>query len=167
MIMQYPTLDTCRQLLFPLIREHMTTTEPPPMYEEQPQGMEKLRSNFALMAWDAYPDLLSKAAYIFCSIIDSRPFSNGNKRLAVAALAYVLVANGRSITVPSVRAAQEQLKRFFPRLQWEEMPNFHHPHEHFLYHLALIMADRAQKGHMTFQQEQAAVRELLQFVTGS
>lgn len=163
--MQYPTLDICRQLLFPLIRANMTTLEPAPVYEEQVQGLEKLRSTFALAAWDTYPDLLSKSAYIFCSIIDGHPFSNGNKRLAVAALTYVLVVNGEHISAPSMKAVQQELVRFFPALTWEDVSSFKHPHEYFFYHLALIIADRKQKGQMTFQQEQAAVRELLTFIT--
>jgi prophage maintenance system killer protein len=163
--MHYLNLDICRQVLFPIIRGHMLRAAPAPIYEEQIEGMEKLRSIFALMAWDTYPDLLSKAAYVFCSIMNGRPFSNGNKRLAVAALVYLLVINGMRVNMPSTEAVQEKLRQHFPRMQWERTSMLQETHEKFFYHLALVISDSAQKGHMTLQQEMFAVRDLLLFMT--
>jgi death-on-curing family protein len=166
MTTHYPSLQACRDLLFPLIRREMATMEPAPFYEDERRGMEKLESIFSLMQRGSYyPDFTAKAAYLFCSIIDGHPFSNGNKRLAVATLTYFLVLNGKRISAPSMHAVREALQGQFPRLRWEEVVAFHHPHEYFFYHLALIVADRTQKGKMTFREEQRAVGKLLEFVT--
>lgn len=46
---------------------------------------------------DLYPDLPSKAAALVHSIITNHPFSDGNKRTAVVALAVMLEVNGRTL----------------------------------------------------------------------
>ena len=163
--MNYPTLDICRQLLFPFIREHMARVEPAPMYENEQRGLEKLESTYTLMQSEHYPDLMGKTAYLFCSIIDGHPFSNGNKRLGVATITYFLITNGVRISAPSMETVRMELQRLFPKLRWENIHAFRHSHEYFFYHLALIIADRSQKGQMTFRQEQSAVRQLLEFIT--
>ncbi len=163
--MNYPTITICRQLLFPFIREEMVAFEPAPKYEYEQRGLDKLESAFALMQNEHYEGVMSKAAYLFCSVIDSHPFSNGNKRLAVSVLTYFLLTNGIRISAPSMEAVHQELKRLFPKVKWESVEAFKYSHEYFFYHLALIIADRAQKGQMTFQQEQSAVRQLLEFIT--
>ena len=164
MTMHYPTLPICRTLLFPMIGQHMAKAEPAPYYNGEKRGLDRLQSIIELMQRDNYPDLLSKAAYLFCSVIDGHPFSNGNKRLAVTLLTYVLLMNGYRINPLGMIAVRTELERFFPNLTWEDVHAFRHPHEFFFYHLALIIADRAQKGKMTFRQEQDAVRQLLDFI---
>lgn len=162
--MNYPTLSICRELLFPIIRQHMAAHEPAPYYDDERHGLEKLKGTFELMQRENYPDLLSKAAYLFCSVIDGHPFSNGNKRLAVTLLTYTLLMNEFRISALGMHAVRAELERFFPKLRWEDVHAFRHPHEYFFYHLALIIADRAQKGKMNFRQEQDAVRQLLMFI---
>ena len=166
MLFHYPTLAACRAILFPMIRTEMAVFEPAPAYEEERHGIQKVESIFALMQRDVYyPDFFAKAAYLFCAIIDGHPFPNGNKRAAVAAITYFLVANGRRIYGPDMHAVRDALQAQFPNLQWQKVDAFRHPHEYFFYHLALVIADRAQKGKMTFRQEQSAVALLLQFIT--
>lgn len=160
----YPTIQACRELLFTLVRQHMTNLEPAPWYEDEGRGLNQLQSIFALMERDEYPDLLHKGAYLFCSIIDGHPFSNGNKRLAVTLLTYFLLINDYRISAPSMHVVRDQLRMYFPKVQWESVESFRHSHEYFFYHLALIIADRMQKGKMTFRQEQEAVQELLKFI---
>ncbi len=162
--MHYPDLTMCRQLLFPLIRAEMVSTEPAPNYEFERLGLEKLKTIFDLMQSDRYEQLLEKAAYMFCSIIDGHPFSNGNKRMAVAALSYFLLKNGCRMSPVSMEAVRAALRDSFPALRWETVHSFTHAHEYFLYHLALVVADRNQKGKITFRQEQEAVRDLLGFI---
>lgn len=163
---RYPSLEACTQLLFPIIRKEMIAFEPAPAYEEEQIGLKKLGSIFQLMQEDQYyPNFLSKAAYLFCAIIDGHPFSNGNKRLGVAVLTYFMIMNGYKLSAPSMGAVYEALREQFPKLRWENVLAFRHPHEYFFYHLALIIADRAQKGKMTFKQEQTAVQELLHFIS--
>lgn len=166
MTFHYPSLQACREFLFPMIRTEMVTFEPAPAYEEERRGLEKIESIFALMKRDAYyPDFFAKAAYLFCSIIDGHPFSNGNKRMAVSVLTYFLLLNGYRISEPGMHAVRDALHEQFPKLRWENVQSFRFAHEYFFYHLALIIADRAQKGKMTFRQEQSAVVQLLQFIT--
>lgn len=160
----YPTIDTCLSLLFPLIRREMVQSEPAPWYEDERRGIERLSGTFDLMQRPEYEGDLAKAAYLFCSIIDGHFFSNGNKRLGVAALTYFLVVNHWKISAPDLLDLRAELQRFFPMLTWEDVHAFRYPHEYFFYHLALIIADRKQKGAMTFQEEQRAVRDLLGFI---
>ena len=160
----YPTIDVCRELLFPFIRKWMATNEPAPYYEDERSGLGKLEGTLLLMERDEYEDLLAKAAYLFCSIVDGHHFSNGNKRLGVALLTFFLLTNNCKISAPDLQIMREELTKAFPRLIWEDVAVFKFPHEYFFYHLALIIADRRQKGKMTFQQEQAAVKTLLQII---
>ena len=163
--MHYPDQGICRQIIFPLIRKEMAIAEPAPFYERERSGLERVDSIFALMKRDDYFGVLSKAAYLFCSVIDGHPFTNGNKRLAVALLSFFLLTNAYRVHAPSMELIRRELRKAFPNLRWQRVKSFRHPHEYFFYHLALIIADRTQKGHMTFQQEQQAVRELLVFIT--
>ena len=166
MTLRYPSLPACRELLFPMIRSQMSSFEPAPPYEDEKRGLEKCESIFALMQRDGYyPDFFAKAAYLFCSVIDGHPFSNGNKRMAVAVLTYFMIMNGYHLSAPSMEAVRGALHDQFPHLRWEHVEAFRHAHEYFFYHLALIIADRNQKGKMTFRQEQSAVVQLLEFIT--
>ncbi len=165
MAIQYPTLQACRKLLFPLIKESMANNEPAPHYASERSGLNRLESIFSLMQTEHYESLHTKAAYLFTSVIDGHPFSNGNKRLAVTLLTYFLIINEMKIHAHNMEAVRLELRRIFPKLRWEEVHAFKFPHEFFFYHLALIIADRQQKGQMTFRQEQSAVTELLKFIT--
>ena len=162
----YPSLEACRRLIFPMISREMVAFEPAPAYEEEKIGLQKIDSIFQLMQNDTYySDFLTKAAYLFCAIIDGHPFSNGNKRMAVSALSYFLVYNKHQLSEPSMQAVRDALREQFPKLRWENVQSFRFAHEYFFYHLALIIADRAQKGKMTFRQERDAVVQLLRFIT--
>lgn len=160
----YPTLDDCKLQLFPYIKKKMAADEPVPSYAYEPSGLNRLESILTLMQRDDYPDHGAKAAYLFCSVIDSHPFSNGNKRLSVTLLTAFLLLNGYKIHGPNMRVMRDEMHKAFPNLKWEEINEFSQPHEHFFYHLALIIADRSQKGHMTFAQERHAVEMLLKSV---
>ncbi|OGJ58396.1 hypothetical protein A2881_05835 [Candidatus Peribacteria bacterium RIFCSPHIGHO2_01_FULL_55_13] len=162
--MRYPTITAAHELLFPLIRENMAKSEPAPYYDDERRGIDRLAATFDLMQRDEYADTLSKAAYLFCSVIDGHFFSNGNKRLGVAVLTYFLVVNGWKLSAPNLEDLKAELQHFFPHLRWEEVNAFRYSHEYFFYHLALIVADRKQKGSMKFTEEQKAVRELLAFI---
>jgi death-on-curing family protein len=162
--MQYLTIDQCRLLLFPYVRSRLIEAEPAPNYDEEQSGLRRLDGIIHLMQRDEYEGVLRKAAYLFCSVIDGHPFSNGNKRLAVTLLLFFLLTNGWLVSAPNMEVMRSELMRIFPNLQWEEVTTFHHAHEYFFYHLSLIIADRKQKGQMTFHQEQDAVRQLLEVV---
>lgn len=159
--MEYPTLALCRELLFPYIRSRLAINEPAPYYEDERRGLEKLESGFVLMQRPEYEGAIAKAAYLFCSIVDGHHFSNGNKRLGVTLLLFFLLQNGYLVSAPDMEIMRQELARLFPNLVWENVQSFHFPHEYFFYHLALIIADRKQKGQMSFAQEQEAVKQLL------
>lgn len=159
--MNYPTLDTCRSLLFPYIRSRLVENEPAPSYEIEGSGHRGLEGIFDLMERDEYEGILAKGSYLFCSVIGGHHFSNGNKRLGVTLLLYFLLSNGYKVSATNMEVMRSELMRLFPNLHWEEVYAFHYPHEYFFYHLALIIADRKQKGKMSFAQEREAVQELL------
>ncbi len=162
--MQYPTLAACRDQLFPYIRSRLARNEPAPWYEDERTGLQKLEAGFVLMQRLEYDGALAKGAYLFCSVVDGHHFSNGNKRLGVTLLLYFVLQNGYLVSAPDMEIMRQELARLFPSLIWEHVSGFRFPHEYFFYHLALIIADRKQKGQMTFAEEQEAVKQLLAVV---
>jgi death-on-curing family protein len=161
----YPSIEDCvNEGLFGYIRKKMAKQEPAPFYEEEQRGIDNLESIFQFMKRDEYNGVLHKAAYLFCSIIDGHHFSNGNKRLAVTLILYFLLFNDYQIHSKNIEVMKEELMNLFPNLKWDEDAEFQLPHEYFFYHLALIIADRNQKGNMTFSEEHSAVVELLKVV---
>ncbi|MBU0766755.1 type II toxin-antitoxin system death-on-curing family toxin [Patescibacteria group bacterium] len=162
--MKYIDLSICEKFIFQYIQDNMASKEPAPMYGRETSGIKRLEAIFHLMQRSDYKGLLGKAAYMFCSVIDSHHFSNGNKRLAVSLLIFFLLVNNRSIHAPNMEVMRGELNKAFPKLKWQDVQSFSYPHEYFFYHLALIIADRSQKGKMTFTQEQEAVKNLLEVV---
>lgn len=163
--MRYPTISFCKQGLFAYIRTWMAKVEAAPYYEQEGTGIQHLESILSFMKRPEYRGVIAKAAYLFCSIIDGHPFSNGNKRLAVTLIVYVLLENGYHLNAKSSIFVRRQLKRTFPKTRWKNIRSFSLPEEYFLYHLALVIADRTQKGNISFQDEQFLVRELLKKIT--
>lgn len=163
--MRYPTLQRCEGTFFSYIRTWMAKAESAPFYEMERSGLEKLESIFSFMKRSEYRGVIAKVAYLFCSVIDGHPFSNGNKRLAVTLIVHVLLENEYRMDAQSIVFVRRQLKRVFPRTRWRNVRSFSLPEEYFLYHLALVIADRTQKGQISFQDEQFFVRELLKKVT--
>ena len=56
---------------------------------------------------DLYPDLFTKAASLMHSLINNHPFTDGNKRTAIAAASIFLLRNNYSL-----RALNKELERF-------------------------------------------------------
>lgn len=52
---------------------------------------------------DLYPTLLDKAVATFYFVIKNHPFENGNKRMAVMLMIYLLYKNGKFIAIPPSR----------------------------------------------------------------
>src|SRR3989339_120920 len=59
---------------------------------------------------DLYPNISTKSAVLFYSIIKNHPFDNGNKRIATAALLVFLYLNGYWILDPKKAIYKEALK---------------------------------------------------------
>lgn len=161
--MRYVSHKEC-EVLFLLIRKRMSFHEPAPPYENEQHGQARLRTILHFARTPGYRGVLAKASYLFCSTIGGHPFSNGNKRLAVILVAYFFVKNGYQISIHDAALARQQLKAAFPHLRWRRVRSFERPAEHFLYHLAMVIADRTQKGNISFQDEQYLVKELFRKV---
>lgn len=56
---------------------------------------------------DLYPDLFAKAASLMYSLIKNHPFTDGNKRTAIAAASIFLLRNNYSL-----KASNKELERF-------------------------------------------------------
>lgn len=56
---------------------------------------------------DLYPDLFAKAASLMHSLIKNHPFTDGNKRTAIAAASIFLLRNNYSL-----KASNKELERF-------------------------------------------------------
>ena len=85
-----------------LARELMTWDEPIPDFGSRfPNVLEScLRTPFQTFGGrKLYKGLLGKAATLFYLMIKNHPFQNGNKRIAMTALFYFLMKNGRWLRV--------------------------------------------------------------------
>ncbi len=158
MSVRLPTIGLCETAIFGLAEGAHTRS-----FLSDARGVQHLASLLRL-AGETHDDTLAAAAYLFCAIINQRPFARYNEALAVTLLTSTMLLNNYVIAAHSLEAIREQMQWLFPKLQWNEARTFAAPHEAFLYHLARVMADPNQKGPLTLAQEQAAVRHLLPLI---
>lgn len=138
-------LEHCRRVVFPFIHRNLTAHEPAPLYEKEQRGMSELGKVLAFMRdRQFYPTAADKAAYLMCSIAGSQYFSNGNKRLGVAALLFFLGLNQASMEILRRGEYCKLLVAVFPRARWEDNPRIPDAHSLFLYNLALVVGDRSR-----------------------
>lgn len=141
--MRYLDREFCRNVVFPFIHRNLTEHEPAPMYEQEQRGMNELEKVLTFMRDDQfYPAPEEKAAYLMCSIAGSQYFSNGNKRLGVAALLFFLGLNKTAMELLDQGGYRELLATVFPHSRWEDNPRIPEAHSLFLYNLALVVSDR-------------------------
>ncbi|PIR53503.1 hypothetical protein COU76_00810 [Candidatus Peregrinibacteria bacterium CG10_big_fil_rev_8_21_14_0_10_49_10] len=141
--MQYVDLELYYNIVFEFIYRYLTNEEPAPHYEEEPDGIEKLKKVLGLVQVDEYyPDFYEKAAYMICSIAGSQYFSNGNKRLAVATLLFFLIENEAEILDTSTDDYKNILEREFESCTWDSNVNIRGEHPLFLYNLAVVIGTR-------------------------
>lgn len=156
-----PTVGECQTGIFPLVESRLPHAF---SFASEAAGCRHLATILDVAAHQSPTDPLAVAAQLFSAIIAQRPFTAGNEPLAVALLAETLLKNGLTLRASSPETVREQLQWLFPRMRWEECADLAEPHALFLYHLARVLADPAQKGALTAPQEQAAVRHLLPLV---
>lgn len=164
--MNYLTLSDCRELVFPFIYEQLSEAEPTAAYEEIKEGMEQLEKVLTLVQHDSYyPTFADKCSYIFCSIVGSQYFPNGNKRLGVITLMAFLVKNNTQVRNLSVDEHQALLRDYFPKYVWEPNANIHGLQALFLYNLAIVIGDRTQwnKGE-DFEKVKQHVKEIMKYL---
>ena len=59
---------------------------------------------------DLYPDLYAKAAALMDSLVHNHPFTDGNKRVGIAAAALFMRRNGRRLTATNAELEQFTLR---------------------------------------------------------
>ena len=96
----YPTLDTFEQYVNLLISIREYFSEDIPAFQTRYKGkleaiIGQVSSNY--FGVETYPDLLSKASYLFYALIKNHPFSNGNKRIAALALYDFIKKNANEV----------------------------------------------------------------------
>lgn len=115
--MKYLTTEDFFTHIFKTVRDLAYDDVEKPIYENEKKGIKKLESILELIKNNNYyPSYYKKAAYLFTSISTGHYFSNGNKRLALAALFVFNYINdfiGRSVR-------KEKYKSWFK----EKFPNY-------------------------------------------
>src|SRR3989344_2720105 len=97
-----PTLSEVEYVAFSLARALMEYGEPiSPFDTRYPDKLEScLQTPFQTFNHRSlYKTFEKKAAILFYLMIKNHPFQNGNKRVAVVALYYFLLSNGRTLKV--------------------------------------------------------------------
>lgn len=113
-----------------------------------------------------YPDLFSKATYLFININKGHFFSNGNKRLSIVVLFYFLVINGLVFKTESKDWYRGKLVELFPEcldIEFEDFEDFT-AIDFCVYHLAILTA-ASGKYNIDHQVLKGRVSNFLQEVT--
>lgn len=101
-MIQTISLEEVEYVAFRLAREHLAFDEPIPDFQTRfPHRLESclLTPFMSLGGKSPYPSLASKAPMLLYLMIKSRPFQNGNKRLAVTTLLVFLHKNRKWLDV--------------------------------------------------------------------
>lgn len=98
----YPSIDEIQYVAHELACKLMNYDEPIPEFiTRYPNALERclgaLQQTYNKK--DLYPIFLDKASILFYLMIKNHPFQNGNKRIAVMSLLYLLIRNKRWIKV--------------------------------------------------------------------
>ena len=100
--MQTVTVKEVEHIAFRLAKESMAFNEPIPDFATRyPNILEScLSAPFQSFGTkDLYPTFLEKAGIIFYLMIKNHPFQNGNKRIAMTTLFYILYRNKKWLKV--------------------------------------------------------------------
>lgn len=101
-MMQRLTVKEVERVAFRLAEESLSFNEPIPDFGTRyPNILEScLSAPFQSFAKkDLYPSFIGKASAVFYLMIKNHPFQNGNKRIAMTALFYLLYKNNKWIRV--------------------------------------------------------------------
>jgi len=100
--MQRLTVKEVEHIAFRLAQESMSFNEPIPDFATRyPNILESCLSApfHSFDAKDLYPAFIEKATVIFYLMIKNHPFQNGNKRVAMVTLFYILYRNKKWLKV--------------------------------------------------------------------
>lgn len=98
--MQIVTLHEIEHIIFSLTREKLTFSEPIPDFATRfPNVLESCLSApmQTFGSKDLYPTFIDKVSILFYLMVKNHPFQNGNKRVAMITLLYVLYRNSKWI----------------------------------------------------------------------
>lgn len=100
--MEQVTLYKVEHIVFTLARRHLSYNEPIPDFNTRfPNRLEScLAAPFITFGGkELYPDFTAKASILFYLMIKNHPFKNGNKRVAMTTLFYVLARQKKWLKV--------------------------------------------------------------------
>lgn len=99
------TIQQVQYVAHSLAQDTMTDAEPIPGFETRYPGVLEQCINAPFQTFGGkqlYRTLIDKIAILFYLMIKNHPFENGNKRVAVTTLLYVLWREGKWIEVPPI-----------------------------------------------------------------
>ena len=130
------------EAIFELISAHYSINEEIPSYRNE-RGFVNLLATLERVKEDVYyPDLLSKATYLFTNINKGHYFSNGNKRLSIVVLFFFLFINKYGLKNESKDWYKKHLGELFPEcsdIPFEDFSDFTSV-DFCIYHLAIRTA---------------------------
>lgn len=141
--MVYYIADTgSLEAVFNIIATRYSQSEEVPSYRDE-KGFPDLISTLERVKEDNYyPDLYSKAAYLFINLNQGHFFSNGNKRLSIVALTFFLGLNLCVFKNENKEWYKEKLINLFPEcsdIDFEDFSDFTSV-DFCVYHLAIRTA---------------------------
>lgn len=149
--------------LFDIIYKHYTRYEKVPDYTSEQQGIKKLEGVFDGVKSDHfYPDIHSKAAYLFIQINKGHFFSNGNKRLALVCVLFFVFINEYEIVNRGKEEYRAKLSGFFPLFRnFQDYADFHA--EEFAYYNLSILVAESEKYTTSFEELKQGVKLFFEF----
>lgn len=115
-----------------------------PNYDSEREGIDKYFSLIDRMRQEYYPDIYSKATFLFLNV-NSHYFSNGNKRLAVVSMTTFLESNMYTPIDMSKDEYRNLLIERFSDSELNDWENFS-PIDFAMYNLAIITAEQNKIG---------------------
>lgn len=101
--MERLTVSQVQYVAHRLAQEHLTSNEPIPGFESRYPGVLEQCINAPFQTYGGkqlYKTFIDKVAILFYLMIKNHPFENGNKRVAVVTLMYVLLREDKWLEVP-------------------------------------------------------------------
>lgn len=116
--LHYLDEDEIREIVEVLTHDQFPST--PAFTLAGAEGLARLQSALAQPHWPHYRTAQQKAAALHYSLNKNHPYVDGNKRLAVSAMAWFLFRNGFALLTTSDRLVDFALRVADNRLSWNE-----------------------------------------------
>lgn len=165
--LDYETEDEAESInnAFKIVDEYYSNLEEVPDYQNEKEGMEKLRGVLDGVKSDTfYPSAIEKAAYLLIQINKGHFFSNGNKRLAIVISLVFLIINDYDIKDLSVDIYKTKFKKLFPAFKDAKAFKDFSSIDFACYNLSVVVAD-SHKYVDNFDDLKNKILEFLKFFT--